>query len=347
MFNRLVTYLLVGRKLLVGRSRGWWAAVTETIVSAALVVIGVVMLATFVTLAVIYSSPDQLYISVWYFVVQLIVAIGLILIGSYMILSTLWKVGASVERREALVSRAGEIELFNELRTGFESLPSVPRDKYAPIRGDRFRYQLLPSRRNTWGFVFAAALAVLFLSLATILILTAMVSFERRSPDWLAVALATAFSLASIWTTYQFTRQFLLMTGMGIPALEIDSYPVYPGRSFRLLLSQPGRVRLKLLEVNVVCEEVVTFNEGTDVRTERRVVYEQRLMRKRGLLLKPYAPFEQELEFSIPQGSMHSFKSANNRVRWKIVILGESKGWPVQERRFTISVLPPSEAIES
>ena len=137
------------------------------------------------------------------------------------------------------------------------------------------------------------------------------------------------------------------MTGMGIPALEIDSYPVYPGRSYRLLLSQPGRVRLKLLEVNVVCEEVVTFNEGTDVRTERRVVYEQRLMRKRGLLLKPYAPFEQELEFSIPQGSMHSFKSANNRVRWKIVILGESKGWPVQERRFTISVLPPSEAIES
>ena len=67
--------------------------------------IGVVLLVVFLTLAVLYSTPTKLYISGGYFAIRIISAISLIAIGTYRVLVTFWKVGASVERRSAIVSR--------------------------------------------------------------------------------------------------------------------------------------------------------------------------------------------------------------------------------------------------
>lgn len=338
--RRWFSLIMSGRKAFSRRNRNWWAAMTEAVLAGALVLIGVVLLVVFLTLAVLYSTPTKLYISGGYFAIQIIAAVSLIAIGTYRVLVTFWKVGASAERRSAMVSRAGDFELLNEIRRRREETPTVPLDKHRPTRGENLRFQLVPSRRNLWGFGLAAIINLLFVSLATILILTAVASWRADSVDWLATGFAIPINLAAAWSIYNLFRQLLALTGVGPPALEVSRFPFVVGENYDFHLSQPGRVRLKLLDVILVCQEEATFNDGTDVRTEKKTVYEQRLLRKRGVNVKPAEPFIADFEMTLPRFAMHSFKSANNRVLWKIVIRGMASGWPKQERNFAISVLP-------
>ena len=329
------------------RSRKSWAVTIEALFGSFLFVLGSILLAAFVTLAVIYSSPDALYISVWAFSLQLIVSVGLIVIGGYHMASLLWINAASLERRKALVTRAGEIELLNELLTGRENLPSIPADKYPPVRGDKFRFRLFGSRRNTWGILATTILAVLFAPLACILILTTLRDVQVGRLDWLAVLLTVFMTGVAGWMVFQFIRKWLLMTGIGLPSLEISDYPLQPGESYQLHLSQPGKIRLRLLEVVLVCEEEATYNQGTDIRTESLDIFEQRLFRKRGIELKPFEPLEETIELELPREAMHSFKSNNNRIQWKIVVRGTANGWPSQERSFAITVVPRAAETEA
>ena len=329
------------------RRRHRWAVAIEALFGSILFVLGSMLLAVFITLAVIYSSPVELYISVWAFSLQITVSVGLILIGIYQMASLFWKNSASQERRNALVNRAGEIELLNELLTGRENLPGIPADKYPPVRGEQLRFRLFGSRRNTWGIFASTLLAVLFGPLSCILILTTIRDVQLGRLDALAIALTVIMSFVAGWTVFQFVRKWLLMTAIGLPSLEISDYPLQVAGAYQLHLSQPGKIRLRLIEVFLVCEEIATYNQGTDIRTESNIILQQRLLRKRGIDLKPYHPFEETFELELPVDAMHSFRSNNNRIQWKIVVQGNASGWPSQERSFDITVVPQAMEIEA
>lgn len=325
-------------------NRDWWASIAETGFAAALLLSGVVVLALFLTLAVLYSTPAGLYISIGHFSLQLIVATIMIGIGAYRIVWLLWKVGVSAERRGAIVSRAGEIELLNEIRQRREDLPTVPLDRFPPRAGERLNFELVPSPRNVWALVVAWIFTVGFVALATILISTAVASVRKSEPDWLAVGLAVPISLAAFWSIYQFIRQLLKLTGIGATILQVSGYPLVTGTNYQAFISQTGRVRLRLLDVCLICEEEATYNQGTDIRTEKAIVFDQRLFRRRGIWITPDHPFEADFSLIVPADRMHAFKSANNRVQWKIVVTAQAKNWPRLNRVFAISVHPNPDA---
>ena len=337
--RRWISSLLRGRPF-IRENREWWARIAETILAATLLLVGVIGLALSLTLAVLYSTPESLYISVGQFSLQLVVEVVLIAIGAYRIVWLLWKVGVSVERRGAIVSQAGEIEILKETRRRREDLPTVPLDRFPPTPGTRLKYELTPSPRNVWGLITAAVFTIGSVALATILISTAIASWRTGETDLFAAGLALPISFAACWSIYQFIRQLLKLTGIGQTALEIADYPLLPGRSYRAFISQNGRVRLRLLDVCLICQEEATFNQGTDILTEQATVFNQRLMRCRGIRITPGKPFESEFEFSIPAEAMHSFKSLNNRIQWMIVVSAQAKKWPQLNRVFTISVHP-------
>ena len=316
-------------------NRRWWAGFTESVLAASLVLIGVVLLAVFATMAVLYSTPDQLYISTWLFAAQLLVAVALIGVGSYLVVTTLWKVSVSPERRDAIKSQANELEIFNELRQRPVDQPTIPRLPTRP--GSVQPFQLIAQPTNLWGLITSGSLAVIFVALVTILALTAVAS---KSVDWLAAGLLIPASLATAWFLYLFFRQFLKLSGIGVTTLELSSWPLIPGRESRMFLSQPARVRLRLLDVSLVCSEQATFSQGTDIRTESRNVFEQRLLKQRGIDTSPGQPFETGLDLMIPPDAMHTFKSGNNQVQWKIVVLAQAKAWPTLTRTFPVQVQP-------
>lgn len=312
----------------------------EVLFATSLLLAGVILIVVNLTFAFLYSTPDQFFTSIWAFVLQLVLGLTMIVVGSLRVVATLWKVGASVERRGAIVSRAGEIELFNEVRKKRSDLPTVPAAPKQPERGNTLKYRLLGSRRSFWALAIVTLLAVSLSVIITIVAITAFASLGGEETDWTAFALLLFLLAPTSWSIYRFVRQLFILAGLGPTQLEISSHPVIAGTPVQLFLTQPGRIRLSLLEVLLVCEEEATYDQGTNIRTEKVNVYQKRLFRKRGISVKPNEPFQGEFEFELPHGTMHSFKSANNTVKWKIVVHARAKGWPDIERNFVISVHP-------
>ncbi len=201
--------------------------------------------------------------------------------------------------------------------------------------------------------ITAGLLSALLAAVSAVLVITAIVKYNREgegppflaniSSDWFAGALAIPISLAALWALYKFVRQLLKLSSIGPTTLEFSNYPVFPGETVQIFLSQTGRLRLKFIDAVVECVEEATFNQGTNVRTERRTVFRDRLFRKRGISVEPGSPFESNFELSIPPGAMHTFSSSSNRVLWKIEICGQAKGFPKVTRSFEFIVLPASE----
>jgi hypothetical protein len=76
------------------------------------------------------------------------------------------------------------------------------------------------------------------------------------------------------------------------------------------------------------------------VRTERREVRRESVLRCENVQVGPDTPLEQRGELAAPADAMHSFQSPHNAVRWKLVVEGEAEGWPPFERCFPILVYP-------
>ncbi len=303
-----------------------------------LVLSGVILLAITITLTAMFSTPQQLYISVGYLSLRIILAILLITVGSYFIISLLWKVGVSRERREAIVNRAGEIDLLNDFRRRREDLPTVPIE--VPQQGNVLPYRLRCPQHNLWSLISSATMSVALVAIASILFPTAIATDPPANPRSIAIVFLPIICIAAAWFLYRFFRQLLKLTGIGPSSIELSQYPLFPNSNCKARLFQPGRIRLKVLTVWLVCQEEATFDEGTDIRTQRRDVFRNRLFRKRSVDVTPECPFVAEFDVEIPDQAMHSFRSANNRVQWKIIVQAEAKKWPTLNRTFRLSVYP-------
>jgi hypothetical protein len=316
----------------------------EVLLASAFVLAGVVMLVAVITLNVVDSTPERLYMPVTYLVLQLLLAVTLIGIGTYRLIVSLWMFIASAERRGALVIQAGDLELIKDLRGTDDDLPTIPAATATlPLPGKRLPFRLRASKRNFWRLITGGVLCLLFVALAAVLVITGFHKFRIEDSDWIAGVLAIPISVAALWTFHNFVRQFLQLTSIGPTNLEVSEIPVFPGKTTQVVLSQPGRMRLKLLDVLLECVEEATYNLGTNIRTERRVVYSQRLFRKRGVEIDSKHPFEAKFDLTVPDGAMHSFSSSSNRITWQITIRGQATGFPTVVRNFEIIVFPRSD----
>lgn len=320
------------------RPQGRLPAIAEVALAGLLVIAGVMLMAITVTVTAMQAAPDQQPISTGYLWLRVILATSLITVGGYFITSLLWRVGISRERREALVNRAGEIDLLNEFRRRREDLPTVPIEP--PLRGSELPFGLHSSRRNLWSLVSSAVMSLTLVAIASILFPTAIARGPAADPQSVAFVFLPIICVAAIWFLYRFFRQLLKLTGIGPSSIELSHYPLFPGSKCRLRLFQPGRIKLKVLTVWLVCQEEATFDQGTDIRTERRDVFRQRLFRKRSVDVSPDRPFIFEFDLQIPPDAIHSFRSANNRIQWKIIVQAEAKNWPTLNRTFRLSVYP-------
>ena len=336
-------WYLAGRKALSRSRHGSWTGTIEAIIASVLILAGVVLLAIFITVNVISPLPADFY--TWLLAVFLkpLIAIAMIGLGSFMIFNAIWKTGVSTERRGAIVSKANQLELLNEIRQRRGDLPNVPSKSNSPRKGNHFPYRVVASRQSIWGVLTSGILCLAFVIVCAILLVTAYVKLKMGRPDWVAGLLVFPISFAATWSFYRFIRQFLKTTSLGPTRLELDHYPIMPGLKNKVFLSQAGRMRLKLLDVHLVCVEEATFNEGTTSITQRNRIFAGRLFRKRGVAIAPAQPFITEFEFQVPAGAMHSFQSSSNRITWQIEIHGKTKGLPKVIRNFEIIVIPAEE----
>lgn len=277
----------------------------------------------------------------WWIWPVLFVPLSLMAIGAGGLLLAWLHWGKSVERRAALAQKVQESELLGGNGRGGRAYPYVP--QMAGITdspGTHLRFRLPIEVSPAWSLFFVFAACVLWNGIVGVFAAVAVGGHLKGDPDWLLTLFLVPFALVGLLLVAVLIRQFLVTTGVGPTLVEISEHPLRPGASYRLFVSQAGRLRINRLEVSLVCEEEATFTCGTDRRTENREVFSQRLLSRERFEVFRGMPFEAELEFTVPAAAMHSFKAEHNSICWKVVVSADVAGWPDYRRSFPVVVLP-------
>jgi hypothetical protein len=107
-----------------------------------------------------------------------------------------------------------------------------------------------------------------------------------------------------------------------------------------VLLHQDGVLQFQTLTVDLVCEEIARFHQGTDTITNRLDVFRQTIFSRSEFSTKPESPLHEEFFLHLPPGCMHSFRHKNNEVAWKLEFTARLVGWSELRRDCPIVVRP-------
>ncbi|MDR2115095.1 MAG: hypothetical protein LBP87_01815 [Planctomycetaceae bacterium] len=152
---------------------------------------------------------------------------------------------------------------------------------------------------------------------------------ENRSDQIIGVIFRGLFCGVGIILLVSVMHRLFLAFRLGLTLLEISDHPLYPGRKYRVLLQQSGILRFDYFSVDLVCEEIARFRQGTDTVTNRKKVFRQTLFSRSDFATTSDLPLHQEFFFQLPIDAMHSFRHENNEILWKMElyakIVGESE----------------------
>lgn len=339
----------MGRKpILWSKKRGrrqtgapWVGPVGEVLFYAALVILGTMLLASVVSAQIVYSSAERPFYSAPALLLWVVVSLLMLAIGGRGLVQSALQVSVSAERRLALIRRAtGRDKPADDERVQ-AVFPGVPRDaRLTDSPGMRLAYRLPMVHTSAWRLAVIAVLWVGCVGAACVLSVWAMENAQADGWDWYRVVPAVLFIALAIAASWWFVTTLLKYTGIGPTIVEISRHPLYPGGRCQVFLAQIGHARFRRLQLRLVCEEEATYRQGTNLQTDVMRVCDQLLWEAEDVAITPASPLEIEVQLTVPEGAMHSFQSLSNAVYWKLVVHGQSPGWPVLERAFPVVVYP-------
>ena len=275
----------------------------------------------------------------------LIVSTSLMLLGGGGFLHTVLSFGTSVERRTALAQRAKNLDPRRERNFIAKHYPTIPRQESLFLSpGTQLRYRLPLVASPMWMLFAYLAYALLWNGLLMAMTVTVVKGFQAGQPRWIAIVLLAPLGYLAVVTTRNFLARLVEMASIGPTSAEVSNLPLVPGGEYELCVVQAGRGRVRSLETRLVCEEEATFCQGTNVRTERRAVYDKRLFRLTDLAVRPDEPHRHLESFEIPPQAMHSVKMSNNAIHWHLVVNGRMQRGASFRRSFPVVVFPDTAA---
>jgi hypothetical protein len=151
------------------------------------------------------------------------------------------------------------------------------------------------------------------------------------------------FVLIGLFALGMLVHQLLALLGPPVEA-TIDRETLQPGATAEVTWRiRGGMRRIERTWVMLEGEELAKYRQGTDTKTATHVFH-------RTILLDTTDPTERRsgvVRIDIPGDAMHSFKSSNNSITWRIRVHAEIRRWPDIARFFDVRVDPgpgPAEA---
>lgn len=314
-------------------------SVGEAIFFGCLFLIGTTSLSWLIAMQVINGEGEPFRGG---FIVVILVLSSFVLIGGGGLVLTVVQAGVSIERRSAIAKRAMNIDLVRDQMLPTRLFPFVPSDtNLTNSPGVVLAYRLPSSQSPAWILIASTMFFLFWTAVSSTFTVIAFERWRAGQPEWLLNLSLIPFIGVSVWATYYLWQLLRLHTGIGPTSVEVSDHPLLPGQDYQICLTQTGRLNVDVLEVRLVCEELATYKDGTDVRTETHRVYNQSLMRATEFSIEPGIPFEQEFRLSIPEVGMHSFQGRQNAIHWRIHVHGEADDWPAFYRSFPLVVYPP------
>ena len=253
--------------------------------------------------------------------------------------------GRSAERRSAERDRGAGMEVFREISGDEARMPTVPSaEPIANSPGVHLAYRL-PVAGDASVRIAVIGFVCLAWNIFAAMLLTSGVmqwvggDFNPRlwllTAALLTVGAGLAFRLVAEWTQ---------IAARGATRIEVDGHPFRPGALRKVHLSQTGRARFQYIEAFLSCTETAVYKQGTDVRSESRVVFQQRCFFRSSVQVEPSLGLEEFFDVTPPTDVMHSFAGRFNRIEWSIDVHGEVEGHGAFVRRFPIIIEPSGPA---
>lgn len=279
----------------------------------------------------------------WWMWLLLILPASLLILGGVGVTRAVLQSITSMERRAVLAQHAARLAPVEPSVDPDVEFPTVPSEHtVTDSPGTDLAYRL-PAESNSQWMLWGMFTLCLFWN-ATVAWVALEIARQTEAGETTSTALLVLVPFVAVGAglAYHFVRSAYRATAIGTTRVEISSHPLHPGRSYHLLVSQSGRLRVSRLEALLRCQEEATYRQGTDTRTARRCVFETSVYRRFNVELQRTVPFCEACRVVIPTQGMHSFKSEHNEVKWEIVVRATVSGWPTRERRFPLVVYPGS-----
>jgi hypothetical protein len=282
----------------------------------------------------------------WLWLLSLLLPGALVLIGGTGLVRGLRSWGKSEEHRAA---SAGFSEMLDPLAQPTLTAPGFPAvpvcDDLVNSPGTLLRYRLPIESPENWTLAGFGLFALLWNAVVVVLAVGAGLDLLGGRIDWWLFALLVPFLGVGIGGIVLFTRSLVFATAIGPTQLEISDHPLLPGGRYDVLLAQGGTGTFRTLTLTLELEEQATFRQGTDTRTEQVIVWSQSVAEFHGVCAATDSRFEARAVVELPVDAMHSFTSAHNAVRWRLVVRGIPERWPAFGRTFPVVVFPAGVAV--
>jgi hypothetical protein len=279
----------------------------------------------------------------------MVIPVAVFVYGAIGLVRLLWHRAASTERRAAAARNATGWELPGIVaRPNHPALPSVPAvDVVTDSPGIGLAYRLPIDAASGWVSFTMAAVCLAWNTLVAVFVVQVIQMHRAGQPNWLLTWLMVPFVLGGAWTLFELARQVLLNMAVGTTRVEISHHPFHPGGTYHGIVSQTGRLHVRWLQVQLVCDEQAIHQQGTDTRRAICRVHCSTLFSQRKFDITPQQPFDAAFDITVPDSAMHSFVSPHNAVMWALLVRGRMARWGDFERRFPIYVYPTAVAAPS
>jgi hypothetical protein len=269
------------------------------------------------------------------------VPISFIMIGASGLIHVLLHWGKSAERQSLMTQRVGQGDLFEADGAGRPPYPTVPQGAdMTNSPGTKLKFRLPMATSPGWALFGKLTLCIVWNGMVAALVTMAIRGYLAGKPDWLLTLLIVLFAAIGVWAIVVLVRQLLVTTGIGPTLVEVSDHPLCPGGEYRVFLSQSGWLTVNRLRVLLVCEEVATYRQGTDTRTETREVFRKELFRRDSFEIRGGMPLECEIDLKLQRSAMHSLAANHNEIAWTLVVEADVAGWPECKRTFPVIVRP-------
>jgi hypothetical protein len=266
----------------------------------------------------------------------LLLSFSLIVLGFVGLPQSFRSLAVSKERQAALVTFPKD---STNRPSDWATVPDIRGINESP--GTHLSYRLPLGQRPVFLLVgqslFATAWTIIAL---VILILTFFDSSEGWTDFIVSLLFRGLFCGVGIALYWMVARQLWITFRVAPTLLELSDHPVYPNRKYRILIHQDGKLQFQNLMVDLVCEEIARFHQGTDTVTNRQDVFRQTIFSRSDFMTTPESPLHEEFFLHLPEGAMHSFRQKNNEVAWKLEFIATLVGWSELRRDCPIVVRP-------
>jgi hypothetical protein len=319
-------------------SARWQGMLGEAVLDSILLCIGGYLLYWLVSHFVLADEANY----GWWPWLAIVIPVVLAVYGGGGLAVLLWQSMTSAERRAAAAQRASDWDLPGvPIDSARPALPTVPPiDAVIDSPGVRLAYRLPIDGASGWVAATMAAVCLAWNTLVAIFVVEVIRSHLAGHPNWLMTWLMAPFVMAGGWTLFALGRQLLMTSVVGTTRLEISHHPLYPGGRYEGFISQTGRLHVRWLQVQLVCEEQAIYQQGTDTRRATARVHRETLFGERKFDIAHGRAFETQFSFTVPETAMHSFVATHNAVLWALVVRGRLARWGDIERRFPVYVYP-------